>query len=492
MITRSFVFLVSLTLLSTPAFAQSLGTFRWQMQPYCDVLTLAVTQHGAVYTLDGSDDQCGAAKAASAIGTAFLNPDGTIGFGLNVVTSPGGAPIHVEASINLSNLNGTWHDSTGAGGAFVFTRGAGIGGNPRPASAGGIAPGSVTAASLAPNAVGSSQVDSSQVQLRIGGCQSGSFMQTVSQNGSATCASVVAGFGLTAAASTGSSVLSLNRTQNGAFSFGNAQGLVATGSLGVGSIPVSGPGTRMMWYPTEAAFRAGEAHGTEWDAANVGRWSTAFGRNVTASGVGSLAAGGNAYALGSSSVALGFNVAAVGDGAVALGRDARSETGAFTFADSSVSAVLASGPNQFNVRSAGGAGFYTNVALTAGVELAPGASSWSSVSDVNMKEHFRDLDDAELLEKLRRMPVREWSYKAQDVAIRHVGPTAQDFHAAFGLGEDPLRISTIDADGVALAGVKALDVRTRETDAALREELAALKAELAALRVRLDELNSKR
>ena len=71
------------------------------------------------------------------------------------------------------------------------------------------------------------------------------------------------------------------------------------------------------------------------------------------------------------------------------------------------------------------------------------------------------------------MSVREWSYKAQDASIRHMGPTAQDFHAAFGLGEDPLRIGTMDADGVALAGVKALESRTR----VWADERAALVAE---------------
>ena len=55
------------------------------------------------------------------------------------------------------------------------------------------------------------------------------------------------------------------------------------------------------------------------------------------------------------------------------------------------------------------------------------------------------------------------------------GPTAQDFHAAFGLGEDPLRISTIDADGIALAGVQALAIE----NAALKAELASLRADLA-------------
>jgi hypothetical protein len=99
------------------------------------------------------------------------------------------------------------------------------------------------------------------------------------------------------------------------------------------------------------------------------------------------------------------------------------------------------------------------------------------LSDASAKEHFRDLDGDDVLSKIARMPIQEWSYKSQDASIRHVGPTAQDFHDAFGLGEDPLRISTIDADGIALAGVKALALEN-ET---LKSELAALKDRLAAL-----------
>ena len=77
------------------------------------------------------------------------------------------------------------------------------------------------------------------------------------------------------------------------------------------------------------------------------------------------------------------------------------------------------------------------------------------------------------------MPVREWNYVSQDPGIRHLGPTAQDFRAAFGLGDFPLRINTTDADGVALAGVRALEARTR-----------ALQAEVEILRQRLDALST--
>lgn len=77
------------------------------------------------------------------------------------------------------------------------------------------------------------------------------------------------------------------------------QGFVATGTLGTGTIPVAGGGTRMMWYPRRAAFRAGTIPGGQWDDVNVGEISTALGNSTTASGNNSLATGlwtnANAY-----------------------------------------------------------------------------------------------------------------------------------------------------------------------------------------------------
>jgi len=91
------------------------------------------------------------------------------------------------------------------------------------------------------------------------------------------------------------------------------------------------------------------------------------------------------------------------------------------------------------------------------------------------------------LARIAAMPVRERNYKSQPAAIRHVGPTAQDFHAAFGLGEDARRINSIDADGIALAAARALEARTRELDA--RHQ--ALANENEALRARLDRLEAR-
>lgn len=141
-----------------PVGAQGLGTFRWQLQPYCNILTLSVRQDGAVYTLDGFDDQCGAASAASALGTAFPNPDGSIGFGVSGAAAPGAAPVMLYARLSPSTVSGTWSDSAGNAGTFAFTPGPGTGGAPRPVPTNGIRPGSITSGQLAPGAVGTAEI----------------------------------------------------------------------------------------------------------------------------------------------------------------------------------------------------------------------------------------------------------------------------------------------------------------------------------------------
>ena len=93
--------------------AQSLGTFSWQLQPFCNVVTVNINQQGAVYTADGYDNQCGAAQRAPLVGLGTPNPDGTIGFGLHVVTVPGGRSVHIDARITLPSLSGSWSDSAG-------------------------------------------------------------------------------------------------------------------------------------------------------------------------------------------------------------------------------------------------------------------------------------------------------------------------------------------------------------------------------------------
>jgi hypothetical protein len=101
-------------------------------------------------------------------------------------------------------------------------------------------------------------------------------------------------------------------------------------------------------------------------------------------------------------------------------------------------------------------------------------------SDVNSKKDIVMLDGATVLARLDALPVAEWSYKSEDV--RHAGPMAQDFHAAFGYGDDDTRLAPGDEAGVALAAVKALNAKVD----ALQARNDALSAQVAALRERLE------
>ena len=97
-VVQSIPLLAAFLALAPGVQAQPLGSFTWQLQPFCNRVTVNVRQDGAVYTLDGTDDQCGAAQRAPLVGLATPNPDGTIGFGLNIVALRRPGSVHARAS----------------------------------------------------------------------------------------------------------------------------------------------------------------------------------------------------------------------------------------------------------------------------------------------------------------------------------------------------------------------------------------------------------
>ncbi len=134
--------------------AQVIGPLRWQLAPYCNVVTITVTPSGGQYGLQGVDDQCGAGAAPSGvIGLAYPMPSGDVGMSLTTVLAPSATPVHTDVTLSLATLHGTWRDSVGNSGTFVFAPGA-VAGGKRPVSPAGLRPGSVTASHLATNAVG--------------------------------------------------------------------------------------------------------------------------------------------------------------------------------------------------------------------------------------------------------------------------------------------------------------------------------------------------
>lgn len=144
----------------------------------------------------------------------------------------------------------------------------------------------------------------------------------------------------------------------------------------------------------------------------------------------------------------------------------------------------AGGSEKLYVWTPGGTTFYANANKTAGVTLAAGGGSWTSVSDRNAKEDFQPVNPQEVLSKVAALPLTTWKYKSQDAGVRHIGPVAQDFKAAFGVGESDTGITSIDADGVALAAIQGLNQRVEEQ----RAENAELKQRLAQLEQLVQQL----
>jgi hypothetical protein len=98
--------------------------------------------------------------------------------------------------------------------------------------------------------------------------------------------------------------------------------IISSGIYGSGTdLTISGAGTRMIWYPKKAAFRAGYVGGTQWDNSNIGNYSTAMGYNTTASGSYSTAMGLNTTASGNYSTAMGLNTTASGNYSTAMGNN---------------------------------------------------------------------------------------------------------------------------------------------------------------------------
>jgi len=113
---------------------------------------------------------------------------------------------------------------------------------------------------------------------------------------------------------------------------------------------------------------------------------------------------------------------------------------------------------------------------------------WTSVSDRNAKEDFQPIQPRDVLAKVVALPITGWRYKAEAHGVRHVGPTAQDFHATFGLGDSDRAIGTVDADGVALAAIQGLNQKLQENQTALNQQLEMQSVELKAKQARIETL----
>jgi Chaperone of endosialidase len=239
--------------------------------------------------------------------------------------------------------------------------------------------------------------------------------------------------------------------------------------------------------------------------------SVGGGAGNVAGGFGSAVSGGSSNEAGGvySSIPGGDGNKAYGNYSFAGGRGAASgsffgptlisDHGAFVWADSNSNGTTAqpfasTATDQFSVRARGGVNFRvvgTEFASSgAGCSLPPGGgASWSCSSDRNLKEAVRKISASSILDRVSALPITSWQFKG--TPRRHIGPMAQDFYAAFGLGIDNKNITVSDVGGVALAAIQGLHQIVKERDAkilALEKkagELDALRAELAAIKKKL-------
>ncbi|HEX8473041.1 MAG TPA: tail fiber domain-containing protein, partial [Pyrinomonadaceae bacterium] len=325
--------------------------------------------------------------------------------------------------------------------------------------------------------------------------------------------------------------------QNGSF--------VATGNLGIGVSPMQGKGYRTSWDSYKGAFRSGYAD-NEWDDATVGFFSWAGGSNSTAEGLYAFAFGDTNFARSTSSiafgsgnevkgaagfsagagnrvcdtygvafgnkaqsggplingkcdpdtfnirglaaVALGYNVTADQDHTTAMGKFATNNgfSGTFIWSDGSATASADTfrntANNEFAARATGGFRFRTNLGGTTGCNLPAGSGVFNCTSSRSTKENFKLTNGEDILARLRKVPVSTWNYITEGQQVRHMGPMAEDFYQAFGLGTNNISIGVQDLAGVSLAAVKALEQRTTE----LQEKTA----EVDQLRAEVNQLRS--
>jgi len=186
-----------------------------------------------------------------------------------------------------------------------------------------------------------------------------------------------------------------------------------------------------------------------------------------------------------STVGGGSNNEAAGNYSFVVGYKAQNYTadhpGVFLFADSTNQNFYSAAANEFAARANGGFRFVSS----SGTCTTTGGG-WSCTSDRNAKANFVIVDGREVLLKVASLPIQTWNFK-DNTAIRHMGPMAQDFYSAFGLGQDDKTISTIDLDGVALASIQGLYHIVQEKDA----EIATLKAKNAATEIEIAALKAE-
>jgi hypothetical protein len=289
-------------------------------------------------------------------------------------------------------------------------------------------------------------------------------------------------------------------------------------STAMGQSVASGESSTAMGAST-ASGRYSTAMG---QSAASGYWSTAMGNNSSASGDDATAMGEYSTASGEGATAMGASTAsgqfstamgiatASGQTSFAAGYDANA-TLAGSFVWNSFPATANSnddhrfhvfGANGFDVeyfsqRQDGGGTHWAGIGIISGQTIGTWTGAylsdsgiWQNASDRNRKTGFAPVNPQEVLAKVAALPVQSWRYTNETDVVRHLGPVAQDFKAAFGLGSDDKSIGTVDEEGVALAAIQGLNQKLEEQAREKEARIATLEQKLAELEKLLAKLST--
>jgi len=162
---------------------------------------------------------------------------------------------------------------------------------------------------------------------------------------------------------------------------------------------------------------------------------------------------------------------ASGQYSIAGGRNATApKDGQVVFTDSNGVNPDTKDSNRFHGRFDGGYRLETDANTNyTGVFMENGDSSWSSLSDPEMKTNIRSVDEKTVLDGVADLDISRWSYEWQ-TDIEHMGPMAGDLYEKFGVGRDDRGIQTIDAFGVLFAAVQGLAERVEQLEGTTTEE----------------------
>ncbi len=436
-----------------------------------DINRFSTVSGGRENAADGDSSTVGGGWRNTAAATQSTVGGGHENIAAAVQSTVGGGTSNVASGSRSTIAGGTLNSASGSSAAIV-------GGN------NGVASGS---SSL----VGGGQDNTSSGLVSVVG---GGFLNVASGRGS-----VVSGGESNSASGPGSSVG--GGLSNSASGFGSSvSGGFSNCAGGEGSW-AGGRGAKVR--PGSAAGAAGgSCSGVPLASVAAGDagtfvWADSQSADFVSSGrdqflvraAGGMAINTNAPALGAALTVAG-NLDVAQPGALSFGRSTRQMLNLWgdrfalgvqdnaLYARSSQNFAWFQGGSHSDATFAPGAGGGLLMTLTPGPSGATPigtatAQSFVSVSDRDAKMGFAAIDPVEVLEGVLALPMARWSYRNRP-EVRHLGPVAQDFFAAFGLGEGERTISGVDADGIALAAIQGLNAKLEAENAELRRRLERL------------------